>query len=157
MVSHTKFQVFMSIHSLMRNFCKIDRGGWLYSEFEVALWCHIPISGLKVNLLSHEEFLQKLIGVGGRDCWIWGGSVVSHTKFQVFMSICSLIRSFCKIVRGGGAGGDGWILGGTPVSHTKFQVSMSIRSLIRSFCQIENDEKSSFFISFSSKNDDFTI
>ena len=51
----------------MRNFCKIDMGGgWLYSEFEVALWCHIPISGLKVNLLSHEEFLQKLIGVGGR-------------------------------------------------------------------------------------------
>ena len=48
----------------MRNFCKIDRGGWLYSEFEVALWCYIPNSGLNVNLLSHEEFLQKLIGVG---------------------------------------------------------------------------------------------
>ena len=56
----------MSIHSLIRNFCKIDRvGGWLYSEFEVALWCHIPNSGLNVNLLSHEEFLQKLIGLGG--------------------------------------------------------------------------------------------
>ena len=116
----------------MRNFCKIDRGGWLYSEFEVALWCHIPNSGLNVNLLSHEEFLQKLIG--GGNGWIWGGSVVSHTKFQVFMSIRSLIRSFCKIVRGGGgAGGDGWILGGNLVSHTKFQVSMSIRSLTRSF------------------------
>ena len=31
----------------------------------MALWCHIPNSGLNVNLLSHEEFLQKLIGVGG--------------------------------------------------------------------------------------------
>ena len=97
----------------------------------------------------------------GGDGWIQGGSFVSHTKFQVFMSIRSLIRSFCKIVRvgqgRGGEGGDGWILGCNPVSHTKFQVSMSIRSLIRSFCQIKNDEKSSFFISFSSKNDDFTI
>ena len=116
----------------MRNFCKIDRGGWLYSEFEVALWCHIPNSGLNVNLLSHEEFLQKLIGVGGRgDGWIWGGSVVSHTKFQVFMSIRSLIRSFCKIVRGGGGRwlDSRWYSGVTyqisglyviPFSHKKF-------------------------------------
>ena len=79
----------------------------------------------------------------GGDGWIQGGSFVSHTKFQVYMSIRSLIRSFCKIVRGGrGAGGNGWILGGNLVSHTKFQVSMSFRSLIRSFCQIKNDEKS---------------
>ena len=77
-----------------------------------------------------------------------------------FRCLCQSVLSlgvFAKLLGVGGAGGDGWILGGNPVSHTKFQVSMSIRSLIRSFCQIENDEKSSFFISFSSKNDDFTI
>ena len=62
---------------------------------------------------------------------------MSHTKYQVFMSIRSLMMSFCKIVR---VGGDGWIQGGSFVSHTKFQVFMSIRSLIRSLCKIVRGE-----------------
>ena len=63
----------MSVCSVLRSFCKIDRGEGGLVLFRV-----------------------------------WGGTVVSNTKFQVFMSIHSLMRRFCKIDRGGGgAGGDG--------------------------------------------------
>ena len=59
----------------------------------------------------------------GGDGWIQGGSFVSHTKFQVFMSIRSLIRSFCKIVRGGLGGGRGRWLDSRWYSGVTYQIS----------------------------------
>ena len=61
------------------------------------------ILGLYVNLFSHKEFFAKLIRVGGGLVWV--GTMVSHTKFQVCISMRSLIRSFCKIDMGGGGRG----------------------------------------------------
>ena len=69
--------------------------------FRVALLCHIPnFRCLCQSVLSLGVF-AKLLGVGwggaGGDGWILGGNPVSHTKFQVSMSIRSLTRSFCQI------------------------------------------------------------
>ena len=70
MVSHIKFQVCMSICSLIRSFCKIDRGGggggggW--SEFRLGLWCHIPnFRSACESILSLEVFAKMTRG-GGR-------------------------------------------------------------------------------------------
>ena len=112
LVSHTKFQVCVWIRSLIRSFCKIDRGGVGGWGGGLSLGWHCGVTyqilGLYVNLFSHKEFFAKLIrvGGGGGGGLVWVGTMVSHTKFQVSMSIRSLIRSFCKIDTGGGS----WVL-----------------------------------------------
>ena len=72
-MSYTKFQVCISMRSLIRSFCKIDMGGggagggngWIFPGFWVTLWCHMQnFRSLCQFVLSLEVFAKI-----GR----WGG------------------------------------------------------------------------------------